>query len=111
MDVQTVLTRASDLMSAGRVFGAPIERDGVTLVPVAVVVGGGGGGAGSGASGTGGTPTDGAGFGVLSMPIGAYVISNGQAKFVPSYDIGFLTLVGVGLGRAVLKRARRRHRH
>jgi hypothetical protein len=35
MKAEMVLTRAGEMISAGRVFGAPIEREGVTLVPVA----------------------------------------------------------------------------
>ena len=41
--VTEILERArTGAASAGRVFGEPIERDGVTVVPVAVVHGGGG---------------------------------------------------------------------
>ena len=41
---------AAVALVASQVFGAPIEKDGVTVVPVATVSGGGGGGAGSGAT-------------------------------------------------------------
>ena len=104
MNVEQVLHRSAEMMSASRVFGPPVERDGVTLVPVAWVVGGGGGGVG----GVPEAPGDGAGFGLVSIPIGAYVIKNGEARFAPTYDVGFLTLVGVGLLKKVLKRRRRR---
>jgi uncharacterized spore protein YtfJ len=104
MEVGQVLARAGETMSAGRVFGQPVEREGVTLVPVAWVIGGGGGGVG----GPPESPGDGAGFGLAAIPIGAYVIKNGEARFVPTYDVGFLTLIGVGLVKKLLKR--RRHR-
>jgi uncharacterized spore protein YtfJ len=104
MNVEQVLQRSGDLMSAGRVFGAPIERDGVTLVPVAWVVGGGGAGVG----GPPESPGDGAGFGVMSMPIGAYVIKNGEARFVPTYPVGILALIGARLVKTLVKRRGRR---
>ena len=103
MNVEHVLQRSGELMSAGRVFGTPIERDGVTLVPVAWVVGGGGGGVGSSES-----PGDGAGFGVVSIPIGAYAIKNGEARFVPTFDVGFLALVGASLLKRLVKSRNRR---
>ena len=43
MDAQQILDQANDAITVRRVFGEPIERDGVTVVPVAVVFGGGGG--------------------------------------------------------------------
>jgi uncharacterized spore protein YtfJ len=106
VNAETVLARVNDNVSAGRVFGPPIEREGVTLVPVAWVVGGGGGGVGQ-AGAEGQTQPDGAGFGLAAIPIGAYVIKGGEARFVPSYDIGFLTLVGVGLVKTLFKRRRK----
>jgi hypothetical protein len=55
------------------------------------------------------SPGDGAGFGLISVPIGAYAIKDGDARFVPSYDVGFLALMGVGLLKRIFKR-KRRHR-
>lgn len=104
MNVEQVLARSGEMMSAGRVFGAPVERDGVTLVPVAWVVGGGGGGMG----GTAEAPGDGAGFGLFSIPIGAYVIKNGEARFVPTYDVGFLALIGASVLKRLFKSRNRR---
>ena len=43
-NVDEILGGARDAMSVKRVFGDPIESEGVTLVPVASVRGGGGGG-------------------------------------------------------------------
>jgi uncharacterized spore protein YtfJ len=103
MEVEQVLQRSGEMISASRVFGPPVERDGVTLVPVAWVLGGGGGGQGGPE-----TPGDGAGFGVLSIPIGAYVIKDGAVRFSPTYDVGVLALIGASLVRKMLKRARRR---
>jgi uncharacterized spore protein YtfJ len=104
VNVEQVLHRSAEMMSASRVFGPPVERDGVTLVPVAWVIGGGGGGVG----GPDTSPGDGAGFGLMSIPIGAYEIRNGQARFVPTYDVGVLALIGASLLKKIFKRRRRR---
>jgi hypothetical protein len=64
------IERARDVLTVRRVFGDPIERDGVTVIPAANVRGGGGGGGGEGPNGQG----SGGGFGVSATPAGAYVI-------------------------------------
>jgi hypothetical protein len=45
---------------------------------------------------------------VISVPLGAYVIKNGDARFVPSYDVTVLSILGVGMVKSVFKRRRRR---
>ena len=52
MDVETILAKAAENLSVRRAFGTAYERDGMLIIPVALVAGGGGGGAG-----TGRTPT------------------------------------------------------
>lgn len=74
MTPEDILTRVGDQLGIRRVFGEPIDRDGVTVVPVAVSIGGGGGGNAPEDQGSGG------GFGGMVRGIGAYSISNGQAK-------------------------------
>jgi uncharacterized spore protein YtfJ len=106
MNAEQVLARVQETVSAGRVFGAPVEREGVTLVPVAWVVGGGGGGVGQPTADS--TSADGAGFGLIAVPIGAYVIKDGDARFVPSYDMGFLVVVGLQVFKSLFKRRRKR---
>ena len=58
MDVQELLSRATDTVTVKKVYGDPIERDGALVIPVARVRGGAGGGAGTDkdqeASGSGG---------------------------------------------------------
>ena len=49
MDIHEVLNHARDAMTVKRVFGDPYEKDGVTVIPVANVMGGAGGGGGSSA--------------------------------------------------------------
>jgi uncharacterized spore protein YtfJ len=44
MDAENLLARASENFSVRRAFGAAYEKDGVLIIPVALVAGGGGGG-------------------------------------------------------------------
>lgn len=81
------------------VFGDPVERDGVTVIPVAKVRYGFGAGGGSGtdesgeASGSGG----GGGGGVAASPVGYIEISGGTATFRQIGDpVGLWPLVVAG---------------
>lgn len=72
-----------DGVSVQRVFGEPIERDGVTVIPVATIRGGGGGGGG-------GTETEGGSGGAFRMgakPVGVYEIKNGEVIWRPALDL------------------------
>jgi len=86
MDPQLVITGAQEALTARRVFGDPIQADGVTLVPAAVVHGGGGGG-GRGAEG-------GAGFGLSARPAGMFVVRNGDVRWRPAIDVNRVVLGG-----------------
>jgi len=66
-----------DALTVRRVVGDPVERDGVTVIPVAAVRGGWGGGGGT---------SGGAGFGLRSRAVGAYVVKDGQVRFEPAVD-------------------------
>ena len=101
MTPDDILTRVGDQLGIRRVFGEPIDRDGVTVVPVAVSIGGGGGGNAPEDQGSGG------GFGGMVRGIGAYSISNGQVRFVPAVDTTALAAMFV-LVVGVVVRARRR---
>lgn len=92
--LKEMMESVRDTLTVDRVVGAPIERDGVTLVPVAAVRGGagGGGGEGQGASeeeGAGG----GAGFGVAARPVGAYVIRGQDVDWKPAVDPSRMAIV------------------
>lgn len=81
------LDRARDVLTVRRVYGDPIERDGVTVIPAAKVRGGGGGG--SDVQGNGG-----GGFGVSATPAGAYVIRDGRVIWRPALDLNRTILMG-----------------
>jgi uncharacterized spore protein YtfJ len=66
-DVDELLRGAREAITAGRVYATPVEQDGVTVIPAALVLGGGGGGGDAENNGGGG-------FGVAAWPMGAYVI-------------------------------------
>ena len=80
--VLAAVERGRDAVAARRVFGEPVEREGVTLVPAAAVRGGGGGGGGGGDDGSGG----GTGYGFAGRPVGAYVIADGDVRWEPVID-------------------------
>ena len=77
------------LRLARRVIGTPIERDGVVLVPVAVVSGGSGGGSGTDSEGNLG---QGAGWGGTARPVGAYVLADGRVRYEPVIDVARIVL-------------------
>ena len=104
MTPDDILTRVGDQLGIRRVFGEPVERDGIVVIPVAVAVGGGGGGTGPDDQGNGG------GFGGVVRGIGVYAITNGQVRFIPAIDTTALAAMGVLLATVVL-RALRRPRH
>lgn len=87
MDTREILNQAHDAMSVKRVFGEPIEKDGVTLVPVAMIIGGGGGGGGRTTENDRGGEGSGGGYGGIMRPVGAYVIKGDKATWKPAIDI------------------------
>jgi len=121
MDVQEVLNHARDAMTVKRVFGEPYEKDGVTVIPVANVMGGVGAGGGDGAgapSGAGdvavatGAPRSGygIGYGLRATPAGVYVIKAGEVEWQPALDMNrlrlqrvFSTIVGLLVLRSIIR--------
>jgi uncharacterized spore protein YtfJ len=89
VNVQEVLASARDSMTVKRVFGEPIEKDGITVIPVARIAGGGGGGGGEDEEGRGGS---GVGYGVQAQPLGAYVIKEGKLSWQPAVDVNKVIL-------------------
>jgi uncharacterized spore protein YtfJ len=79
MNVDEMLTGVRDAMTVKRVYGDPIERDGVLVVPAAKISGGGGGGGDSENNGGGG-------FGITAKPAGAWIIRNGEVAWEPAID-------------------------
>jgi uncharacterized spore protein YtfJ len=65
--------------NAATIFGAPIERDEITVIPVAKVAYGFGGGRGRGSDGDG----SGGGGGMRVSPVGYIEMRNGGAVYKP----------------------------
>src|SRR5262245_20719261 len=83
MNPEELLSGVRDSISVKRVYGDPIEQDGVVVIPAAVVGGGGGGAGDSEANGGGG-------FGLGARPVRAYVIKDGEVSWKPAVDVGRL---------------------
>ena len=79
MNVDEMLSGVRDAMTVKRVYGDPVERDGVLVIPAAKVAGGGGGGGDSENNGGGG-------FGITARPAGAWIIRNGEVEWEPAID-------------------------
>ena len=105
MDAKEILEQARDTLSVRRVFGEPIEREGVVVVPVARFMGG----AGSGDQGGGG------GWGGAAAPAGVYVIDGKDVRWQPAVDVNRVILgaqivlvVGLLVLRSIVRTRRRR---
>jgi uncharacterized spore protein YtfJ len=118
MDVENVLAKVSDNLSVRRAFGAAYEKDGLLIIPVAMVAGGGGGGtsrsrhqhgnsaarpetlaAPDTAAQESGPADAGGGFGGLVLPSGAYVVKGDQVRWVPAVDTTIVVLASLALVR------------
>jgi hypothetical protein len=133
MDVGDLLAKAGDNFSVRRAFGAAYEKDGILIIPVAIVAGGGGGGTArprgdKPAAGPDGppeagltvrdaTPQDpegmdaGGGFGGLVLPAGAYVVKGDQVRWVPAVDVTIVVLASLSLVRVLARAWSRQRRH
>jgi uncharacterized spore protein YtfJ len=118
-DVAALLGRIGDSISGHKSFGPSYEKDGILVIPVAYVFGGGGGGESDEAGQPGKDKPDkpetnqkkgaGGGYGLVTWPIGAYVVQDGQVRFVPVVDPALLMTTGA-LAIAMLIRSLRRKR-
>ena len=97
--------RLGATLTASSVFGAPVERDGVTVVPVASVRFGVGGGGGSDTSGDqSGEGGGGAGSGT---PLGYIELKDGRSRFVPIVPPARTAALGAGGALAAMLIVRR----
>ncbi len=95
-NVDELLAGAREAITVRRVFGEPVERGGVTILPAALVRGGGGGGGDKDGNGGGG-------FGVSAAPAGVYVIEGGRVEWKPALNVNRIALGGqLVAGLAVL---------
>ena len=133
MDVETLLAKTSDHLSVRRAFGTAYEKDGMLIIPVAVVAGGGGAGTAlprrsSPAARADGPPQEsaaaqdaaprdsgrmeaGGGFGGLVLPSGAYVVRGEEVRWVPAVDATIVVLASLSLAGTLARAWARGQRH
>jgi uncharacterized spore protein YtfJ len=133
MDVENLLAKVADNLSVSRVFGTAYEKDGMLIIPVAIVAGGGGGGtartrrgnvaagpdspAEEGAAAQDAIPQDsgrtdaGGGSGGLVLPSGVYVVRGDQVRWVPAVDVTIAVLASLSLVRMLARTWTRQRRH
>lgn len=87
-------------VSVSNVFANPVERDGVTVIPVAKARWGFGGGVGSGSasSQTHVGEGSGGGVGIMLTPVGFIEIKDGKASYRPIYDTGTILGLFIAVG-------------
>ena len=118
MDAGNLLEKAAGNLSVRRAFGTAYEKDGMLIIPVAIVAGGGGAGTARARRGNlagpdglaeedlaahGAAPQApgqmdaGGGFGGLVLPAGAYVVKGDQVRWVPAVDVTIVVLASLSL--------------
>jgi uncharacterized spore protein YtfJ len=92
--------RIGGRLVASTVFGTPVERGGVTVVPVAAARFGFGAGTGSGPEGQG--EGGGGGGGGVIMPTGYIELREDRSRFVPVVHPARMALLALGLAALAL---------
>ena len=92
---------------ATSIFGDPVERDGLTVIPVAKAHWGFGGGVGHRNHEEGG----GGGGGMQVIPVGFIELKNGAAEFRPIRTVSFNWMIAGGLAAIFLLRKTLRQNH
>jgi uncharacterized spore protein YtfJ len=130
MDMGNLLTKTAEDISVRRAFGTAYEKDGMLIIPVALVARGGGAGTSrarransagrsgnapeAGATANDATPRDsepqdvGGGFGGLVLPSGVYVVKGDQVRWVPVVDVRIVALATLGAVRVLARTWTRR---
>jgi uncharacterized spore protein YtfJ len=91
MNVDEMLTGVRDAITVKRVYGDPIEKNGITLIPAAKLSGGAGGGGDQENNGGGG-------FGLRARPVGAYIIRGNEVTWEPAVDVTRMATLGIVAG-------------
>ena len=115
MDPRELIKGVREALSVRQVFAEPVERDGVTMIPAATVIGGGGGGAGvqqpsnqDGEAEQQGQSGLGVGFGGLMWPAGAFEIRDDRVTWRPAIDVTRVLVLVLVLAIAVVRARGRR---
>jgi uncharacterized spore protein YtfJ len=104
MSISEIAATAREALTVRRVFGDPVERDGLTVIPAAWIAGGFGGGKGQDPKGQEG---EGGGFGMSGRPAGAYVLEAGGLSWHPALDVNrVIGVIGLVVTTYLLMRPR-----
>ena len=117
MEPKEAFKSIREVLSGRQVFGEPVARDRVTVIPAATVIGAGGGGGGSRRSGKGDSDAPepdtgtGMGLGVVAWPAGAFEIREDRVTWRPTLDVARILFAALGvvlaLGMGLLATRRR----
>jgi uncharacterized spore protein YtfJ len=99
MTFDEFITQAQDSVTVRKVYGEPFEKDGLTVIPAARVMGGAGGGNGTDDQGQQG---EGGGWGMNARPAGALVIRDGEITWRPAVDANTVIVAGAAVIIAAL---------
>jgi uncharacterized spore protein YtfJ len=110
--IGTIAEKLGAVARAATVFGEPVEREGITVIPVAKARWGFGGGAGFRKDDDGGSKQEdgaGGGGGVQVTPVGFIEIKNDGANFRPIRTVSLSwiitgSILGLFLLRGTMKR-------
>jgi uncharacterized spore protein YtfJ len=91
--IERIADRLGGVATAAAVYGTPVEREGLTVIPVARVRWGFGGGSGTGEGAEGKGGGEGGGGGVSASPAGYIEISSAGAEFKPIHGHAHLIVV------------------
>jgi uncharacterized spore protein YtfJ len=117
MEPRELIKGIREAFSVRQVFGEPVERDGVTVIPAATMIGGGGGGGGGGAQQSSNQDGEaepqgqsglGVGFGGLMWPAGAFEIRDDRVTWRPAIDVTRVLVMVLVLAIAVVRARGRR---
>jgi uncharacterized spore protein YtfJ len=89
-----IMAKVRESMTVRTAIGEPVVHDGVVVIPAAKVRGGAGGGVSGEKTDAGDNEGSGAGFGMSSHPVGAFVIRNGTVSWRPAIDVNKVILGG-----------------
>lgn len=112
--IDELLEQGREAFAGNRVYSAPYERNGVTLITASAIRGGLGGGEGEGGDEERQGAGSGGGFGISARPVGAYLIKDDQVSWIPAADTTrvivatqVVAIVGLLVLRSILKRRRK----
>jgi uncharacterized spore protein YtfJ len=103
VEPKEVFRSIRETLSARQVFGETVERDGVTVIPAATVIGTGGGGGGTREPRKQDGEADqravgaGMGLGMIAWPSGAFEIRDDRVRWRATVDISRIAFAALGV--------------